>query len=160
MSSESCGNKWPLAISPEYTLLIWSYGSNYFWTGKWFYHDLIDYAQTRCCYYTASTYITCETLYPSTVFLFYSLRLEEEIWMPPSMHTFTGTALEVIIYNRLSNVVCAYLNTSPSSSLFFNKFYKLTFIYNLVIFIFCLSKYMYVVFTFINIFFLPLEHIL
>lgn len=60
-----------------------------FWTGKCFYHDLIDYAQTRCCYYTASTYIMCETLYPPTVFLFYSLGLKEEIWMPPSVHTFT-----------------------------------------------------------------------
>lgn len=35
--------------------------------------------------------------------------LKEDIWMPPSVNPFTETALEVIIYNRLSNVVCAYL---------------------------------------------------
>lgn len=89
VSSESCGSKWPLAISLEYALLIWSFGFNYFWIGECFYHDLIDYAKTLCCYYMASTYIMCKTPYPQpTEFLYYEWDYRTN-WIMLGMHTFT-----------------------------------------------------------------------
>jgi len=88
VSSESCGSKWPLAISPEYILLIWSFGFNYFWIGECFYHDLIDYAKTLCCYYMASTYIMCETTFPPTYWISsLFMRLQDKTWIILDMHS-------------------------------------------------------------------------